>query len=81
MSEDGSEVVRVDHGIAIIPPFRVDIPTSSQGIRFGSKVTRAEPHNKVELGEVLGPSGLASGQNLRSTEILQILVISNHINR
>jgi len=32
LSKDGLEVVRVDCGIASIPPFRIDIPSSSEGI-------------------------------------------------
>jgi len=54
LSEDGLEVVRVDCGIASIPPFRIDIPLFSESIQFCAKTTRAEPNDKVELGEVLG---------------------------
>ena len=32
LSEDGLEVVRVDCGIASIPPFRIDILLSSESI-------------------------------------------------
>ena len=62
LSEDGLEVVRVDCGIASIPPFRIDVPLSSESIQFGTKTTRAESNNKVELGEVLGPPCLSLGQ-------------------
>ena len=55
LSEDGLEVVRVDCGVASIPPFRINIPSSSESIWFDTKITRAEPNDKVELGEVLGP--------------------------
>ena len=53
LSEDRLEVVRVDCGIASIPPFRIDISLSSESIWFGAEMTRVEPDNKVELGEVL----------------------------
>ena len=55
LSEDRFEVVRVDCGIASIPLFRIDIPSSSESIWFGAKTTRAEPDDKVELEEVLRP--------------------------
>ena len=48
LNEDGLEVVRVDYSIASIPPFRIDVPSSSESIQFGAKMTRAEPDNKVE---------------------------------
>ena len=49
LSEDGFEVVRIDCGLASIPPFRIDVPLSSKSIQFGAKITRAEPNDKVEL--------------------------------
>ena len=55
LSEDRFEVVRVDCGVASISPFRIDIPSSSESIWFGAKMTRIEPDNKIELGEVLRP--------------------------
>jgi len=61
LSEDGFEVVRVDCGITSILPFRIDVSLSSESIRFGAKTTRAEPDNKVELGEILGPLCLSPG--------------------
>jgi len=61
LSENGLEVVRVDCDIASIPPFRIDVPSSSESIWFGAEMTRAEPNDKVELGEVLGPPHLPLG--------------------
>ena len=66
LSEDGFEVVRVDCGVASIPPFRIDIPSSSESIRFCAKTTRTEPDDKIELGKVLGPPRLPLGQYLGS---------------
>jgi len=43
LSEDELEVVRVDCGIASIPSFRMDVPSSSESIQFYAEITRAEP--------------------------------------
>ena len=55
LSEDWFEVIRINCGIASIPFFRVNILPSSESIQFGTKMTRTEPNDKVELREVLGP--------------------------
>jgi len=55
LSEDWFEVMRVDCGVASISLFRIDIPLSSESIQFGTKITRMEPDNKIELKKVLGP--------------------------
>ena len=73
LSEDGLEVVRVDCGIASIPPFRIDVPLSSKSIQFCAEMTRAEPDDKVELGEVLGPPHLPLGQYLDSRKYSRFL--------
>jgi len=79
LSEDGLEVVRVDYGVASIPPFRIDVPSSSESIRFCAKMTRVEPDDKVKLGEVLRPPHLPLGQYLGSRKILKVLMICNNI--
>jgi len=79
LSEDGLKVVRVDYGIASIPPFRIDIPSSSESIWFCAKTTRVEPDDKVKLGEVLRPLHLPPGQYLGSRKILKVLMICNNI--
>ena len=55
LSEDWFEVIRINCGIASIPFFRVNILLSSENIQFGTKITRTEPNDKVELRKVLGP--------------------------
>ena len=40
LSEDRFEVVRIDCGIASIPPFRIDVPLFSESVQFGAKMTR-----------------------------------------
>ena len=81
LSEDGLEVVRVDCGVASISPFRIDVPLSSESIRFCAETTRAEPDDKIELGKVLGPPRLPPGQYLGSRKILKVLMIYNNIDR
>jgi len=80
LSEDGLEVVRVDCGIASIPPFWIDVPLSSESIRFGAEMTRAEPDDKVELEKILRPPRLPLGQYLGSRKILKVLMIHNNVN-
>ena len=53
LSEDELEVVRVDCSIVSIPPFRIDIPLSSENVWFGAKMTRAKSDDKIKLEEVL----------------------------
>ena len=78
LSEDKLEVVRVNYGIASIPPFRIDVLLSSKSVQFGA---RAEPNDKVELGEILGPLCLPPGQYLGSRKILKVFMICNNIDR
>ena len=80
LSEDRFEVVRVDCGIASISPCRIDIPLSSESIQFSAKMARAEPDDKIELKEVLGPPCLSPGQYLGSRKILKVLIIYNNVN-
>jgi len=79
LSEDGLEVVGVDCGIASIPPFRIDVPSSSESIQFCAETTRMEPDDKVELGKVLRPLRLPPGQYLGSRKILKVLMIHNNV--
>jgi len=79
LGEDRLKVVRVDCGIASIPPFRIDVLSSSESIQFGAKTTRAKPNDKVELREVLGPLRLPLGQYLGHRKILKVLMIHNNI--
>ena len=73
--------MRVDCGVASIPPFRIDVPLSSESIWFGTKMTRTESDDKVKLGEVLRSPYLLSDQHLDSKKILKILMIHNNINK
>jgi len=79
LSEDWFKVVRVDCGIASIPPFRIDIPLSSEIIGFGAKITRTESDDKVELREVFRLLHLPLGQYLGSRKVLKVFMIYNNI--
>jgi len=79
LSEDGLEVVRVDCGVASIPPFRIDVLLSSESIQFGAKMTRVEPDNKVKLRKVLRLPCLPLGQHLGSRKILKVFMICNNV--
>ena len=71
--------MRVDYSVASIPPFRINIPSSSESIQFGAKTTKVEPNSKVELGEVLKPPHLPPGQYLGSRKILKVLMIYDNV--
>ena len=80
LHEDWLEIVGIDVSIVLIPLFGIDIPASSEGIRFCTKLSGAETNNHVELGEELRPVGLPPGQELGSRKVLQVFVVSDHIN-
>ena len=79
LGEHWFEVVQIYASIVPIPLFWVNVPTVSEGIGLCSEVSRAEADGKVELGEVLQPAGLTAGQDLGAGEILQVLVVGDHI--
>ena len=64
------EVTRVDSSIVAIPPFGVDVPASSERVGFGAQMPRAEADDEIELGEVLGPTGLSTGKDFSGREVL-----------
>ena len=80
LNKDRFEVVRIDYGIASIPPFRINIPPSSESIQFGAQTTRTKSDDKIKLREVLGPPHLPLGQHLGSGKILKVFMIYNNIN-
>ena len=48
LHEDGTEIVGVNGGIVVSPLFRVDIPSSSQGIWFHAEMPRMDVDDKIE---------------------------------
>ena len=67
--------------IGVISLFRVDVPLSSQCVRFCAEPTGSELNSQIELSEVFGPSRLSASEEFRGREILQILVIGNNVDR
>ena len=59
LSENWFEVVRNNCNIVSIFLFIIDILLFSESIQFGTKITRVESNNKVELREILRPSYLS----------------------
>ena len=79
LSEDWFEVVRVDYGIASIPYFRIDIPLSSESIQFGTKITRTESDDKIELRKVLKLLCLSLDQHLGNRKILKVFIVCDNV--
>ena len=71
--------MRVNCGIASIPLFRVNVPSSSKSIQFDIKITRTESDNKIELREILRLLCLPLHQYLGSKKVLKVFVIYNNI--
>ena len=62
LHEYGLEVSWIYAGVIASPLFRIDIPSSSKSIGFGTEVSGMETDDKVELAEELGPSDLSVGE-------------------
>ena len=58
--EDRTTVLWVYNTVGVISLFRVDVPSSSQCIRFHAEPTGSEPNSQIELSEVFGPSRLSA---------------------
>ena len=80
VNEHRSEIVRINSCIIPFPLFRVDIPLSSQCVRFVSEFTGLETNYEVELRKEFRPTGLPLHQNFGSREIFEILVICDNVN-
>src|SRR6267154_5038508 len=79
--KNGTEVLRIDLHVVPIPPFRIDVPASSEGIRFSAEAARAETDNEVEMMEEFRPAGLLARQKLCGGEVLKVLMICDDIDR
>src|SRR6266481_4749053 len=76
----GRRVLQVGSGIVAIPLFKIDIPSSSQCIGFGSEFPRTEANDEVEPGKVFRPSCLTAREDLGRRKILKVPVISDDVN-
>ena len=81
VGKDGAEVLQIDLCVVPIPPFRIDVPASSEGVRFSAEAARAEADNEVEMMEEFRPAGLSARKKFRSGKILKIFMICDDINR
>ena len=79
--KDRTEILRVDAGIAATSLFKIDVPSSSQGIRFSPKLTRTEADNKIEGRKKFRPSGLPTGEEFGGRKVFQVLVVGDDIDR
>ena len=77
----GSVVVQIYAGVATTPLFKVDVPSSSKSVRFLAESSGSEADGEVKSGKIFGPTCLTSGEELRSTEVLQILMVGDDIDR
>jgi len=73
------KVLWVNTGIVATSLFKVDVPSSSKCVRFGTKHPRPKPYDEVKSQEVFGPACLALREDLGHGKILQVQVISDHI--
>ena len=60
LHEHGSEVSQIYGGVITPPLFRIDVPSSSKSVGFGTEVSGMESDNEVELAEELGPLDLSA---------------------
>ena len=81
ISKNWMEIVRIYGGIVAASLLRVDVASSSQNIRFGSELARAETDDKVELQQIFGPSDLSSGEEFGGCKIFEIFVVSDNVNQ
>ena len=56
-------VLWVDTGIVTIPLFKIDVPSSSECIRFGSEFSGTETDYEVESRKVFGPTCLSTHED------------------
>ena len=71
----------IDASVVLIPLFGIDVPASSEGMRFHTKLSGVETNDHVELGEELRTAGLPPGQELGSCKVLQVFVVGDYIDR
>ena len=60
LHEHGLEVSRIYAGVITSPLFRIDVPSSSKCVGFGSEMSGMETDDEVQLAEELGPLDLSA---------------------
>ena len=79
-SEHGSVVLWVDSGVVAIPLFRVDVPSSSKSVGFGSQFSRTETYDEVEGGKKFRPTCLSTREDFGGGKVLEVPVVGNNVN-
>ena len=79
--EDWPEIVRIHGSVAAFPLLRVDVPSSSKSVGFGSEFSGAESDYQIEGGKEFRPPGLPSGQGPGGSEIFEVLMVGEHLYR
>ena len=60
LREHGSDVSWIYAGVVASPLFRIDVPSSSKSIGFGTEVSGMESDYEVKLAEEFGPLDLSA---------------------
>ena len=81
LGENGAEIVRINSSVVAIPLFGIDVPSSSQRVRFASESSRLEPDDHVKGAEVLGPVDLSTSEHPRRRKVLKILMVRYDVDR
>ena len=80
LCEHGLDISWIYAGIITSPLFRVDIPSSSKSVGFGTEVSGTELDDEVELTEKFRPLDLVAGEQFSGRKILNIFMVCHHIN-
>ena len=62
LCEHRLEVSQIYAGVIAFPLFRIDVPSSSKSVRFGTEASGMELDYEVKLAEEFGPSDLSAGE-------------------
>ena len=71
----------INSSVVAIPLFGIDVPSSSQRVRFASKSSRSELDDHVKGTEVLRPVDLLTSEHPHRRKVLEILMIRYDVNR
>ena len=80
-SRNCMEIVRIYRGIVAASLLRVDIPSSSQSIGFGSESAGVETDDEVELQQIFGTTDLLSSEEFGGCKIFEIFVVGDDVDR
>ena len=62
LREHGLEVSWIYAGVFASPLFRIDVPSSSKSVGFGTEASETESDNEVKLAEEFRPLDLLAGE-------------------